>query len=195
METPKILIRNSPNEEWKSVAIDDARRISESLYIYASGCTALTELKAEAAKTIDARGCTALTELKAEAAKTIYASGCTALTELKAEAANLRKIGLGENSHELIADLRPWREEMAEAEKIFRSANPKIGDWCAWIHHEIAFERLEEPWENRFAYIAAQKPEYERAWRFRLIRPASVEQINDAVRGVGQSAAKQKVSR
>ena len=33
---------------------------------------------------IDASGCTALTELKADAAKTVYASGCTALTELKA---------------------------------------------------------------------------------------------------------------
>ena len=53
----------------------------------ASGCTALTELKADAAKTVDASGCTALTELKADAAKTVYASGCTALTELKADAA------------------------------------------------------------------------------------------------------------
>ena len=53
----------------------------------ASGCTALTELKADAADYVDARGCTALTELKADAAKTVYASGCTALTELKADAA------------------------------------------------------------------------------------------------------------
>ena len=27
-------------------------------------------------KTVDARGCTALTELKADAAKTVYARGC-----------------------------------------------------------------------------------------------------------------------
>ena len=55
--------------------------------VYASGCTALTELKADAAEYVDARGCTALTELKADAAKTVDASGCTALTELKADAA------------------------------------------------------------------------------------------------------------
>ena len=55
--------------------------------VYASGCTALTELKADAAKTVDASGCTALTELKADAAEYVYARGCTALTELKADAA------------------------------------------------------------------------------------------------------------
>jgi hypothetical protein len=44
--------------------------------VYASGCTALTELRADAAKTVDASGCTALTELRADAAKYVYASGC-----------------------------------------------------------------------------------------------------------------------
>ena len=53
----------------------------------ARGCTALTELKADAAEYVDARGCTALTELKTDAAKYVYASGCTALTELKTDAA------------------------------------------------------------------------------------------------------------
>ena len=53
----------------------------------ARGCTALTELKADAAEYVYASGCTALTELKADAAKTVYARGCTALTELKADAA------------------------------------------------------------------------------------------------------------
>ena len=53
----------------------------------ARGCTALTELKADAAQTVDARGCTALTELKADAATYVDARGCTALTELKADAA------------------------------------------------------------------------------------------------------------
>ena len=55
--------------------------------VYASGCTALTELKADAAEYVDVSGCTALTELKADAAKTVYARGCAALTELKADAA------------------------------------------------------------------------------------------------------------
>jgi hypothetical protein len=56
-------------------------------YVYAEGCTALTELKADAAKEVYARGCTALTELKADAAEYVGAIGCTALTELKADAA------------------------------------------------------------------------------------------------------------
>ena len=64
------------------------RRYKEGFQtVYASGCTALTELKADAAKTVDASGCTALTELKADAAEYVYARGCTALTELKADAA------------------------------------------------------------------------------------------------------------
>jgi hypothetical protein len=64
------------------------RRFKEGFKtVYASGCTALTELKADAAEYVDASGCTALTELKADAAKYVDASGCTALTELKADAA------------------------------------------------------------------------------------------------------------
>ncbi len=64
------------------------RRAKEGfLYVDASGCTALTELKADAAKNVYASGCTALTELKADAAEYVDASGCTALTELKADAA------------------------------------------------------------------------------------------------------------
>ena len=55
--------------------------------VYAIGCTALTELRADAAEAVYANGCTALTELRADAAKTVYASGCTALTELRADAA------------------------------------------------------------------------------------------------------------
>ena len=50
----------------------------------ASGCAALTELKAGNAKTVYASGCTALTALEAPNAKAVYASGCAALTELKA---------------------------------------------------------------------------------------------------------------
>jgi len=42
----------------------------------ASGCTALTELKADKAGYVYARGCTALTELKADSATTVDASGC-----------------------------------------------------------------------------------------------------------------------
>ena len=46
--------------------------------VYANGCTALTELKADSAPTVDASGCTALTELKADKATYVYANGCTA---------------------------------------------------------------------------------------------------------------------
>ena len=49
----------------------------------ARGCTALTELKAEAAEYVYASGCTALTELKAEAAKVVYASGCNPKLKIK----------------------------------------------------------------------------------------------------------------
>ena len=69
------------------------------------------------------------------------------------------------------APLKPWREEMAECERVFSESDPQIGDWCAWLHREITFERLMEPWENRFDYIASQKPQGERAWRFRNMRP------------------------
>jgi hypothetical protein len=56
----------------------------------ASGCTALTELKADQAEYVYARGCTALTELKADQAEYVDASGCTALTELKADQAEIK---------------------------------------------------------------------------------------------------------
>ena len=69
------------------------------------------------------------------------------------------------------APLKPWREEMAECERVFSESDPQIGDWCAWLHHEITFERLTESWKNRFDYIASQKPQGERAWRFRNMRP------------------------
>ena len=52
--------------------------------VYASGCTALTELKAEKATYVYASGCTALTELKADVAQTVYASGCNPKLVIKA---------------------------------------------------------------------------------------------------------------
>ena len=142
MNKPTIYCRNSPNEQWKSVPIEDVKRIAESLYI-------------------DARWCTALTELKADAAGV--------------------QVSLGENNYPLITDLRPWREEMAEAEAIFLAADPQRGDWCTWLHHGITFEKLSQPWRNRLEYIATQKPEEERAWRFRLMRPSSPDALKEAL--------------
>jgi len=52
--------------------------------VYAEGCTALTELKADAAKEVYARGCTALTELKADAAKYVDVRGCSPKLVIKA---------------------------------------------------------------------------------------------------------------
>jgi hypothetical protein len=40
--------------------------------VYAAGCTALTELKADAAKTVDARGCSPKLVIKAPKTARIY---------------------------------------------------------------------------------------------------------------------------
>jgi hypothetical protein len=58
--------------------------------VYASGCTALTELKADAAETVYASGCTALTELKADAAEYVYASGCNPKLIIKVKKGGVR---------------------------------------------------------------------------------------------------------
>ena len=162
MNDAKIYVRDSPNAQWQTVAFDDAKKIATSLYVYARGCTALTSLDAKAAKTVDARG-------------------CTALTSLDAKAAELSRLSLGENNHDLIIDLLPWKEERSVAIAIFEAANPQVGDWCEWIHHEIRFERLSEPWRNRFTCFDRDKPEEERAWRYRLMRPSSVEAVQHAL--------------
>ena len=81
--------------EWHIPAVSEkraraalARRFKAGFKtVYASGSTALTELRAESAQTVYARDCTALTELRAESAQTVDARGCTALTELRAESA------------------------------------------------------------------------------------------------------------
>ena len=54
-------------------------------HVDVSRCTALTELKADAAEYVDASGCTALTELKADAAEYVDASGCNPSLKIKAK--------------------------------------------------------------------------------------------------------------
>jgi hypothetical protein len=88
----------------------------------------------------------------------------------------------GQAKHDLITNLRPWQEEMEECEKAFAAADPQVGDWCAWLHHELAFERLKEPWRNRFNYVRDQKSVSELAWRFRLMRPSSLASALAAAR-------------
>ena len=192
MNKPTISIRTSPDQAWEEVPYDDLDRIAAARYINGRGCTALTSLDAPVAEKVCVAdcaalislhapiaervyvgGCTALTELRAPEARTVYALGCAALTRLHAPAAE--RIVLLPNNHEDLHDLKPWREEMADARRIFEDVNPRIGDRCMWLHHEITFERLTAPWQERFDYIATKKPEEERAWRFRLLRPTSPE--------------------
>ena len=70
-----------------------------------------------------------------------------------------------------LSDLKPWRQEMADCIAAFATANSQTGDWCQWLHHEIRFEKLTEPWRNRVNFIASTKAEAERAQRFRMMRP------------------------
>ena len=51
-------------------------------------------------------------------------------------------------------------------------ARSKVGDWMLHIHHEQAFERLDEPVKNRIRYIETKKPKRERAARLRALRPS-----------------------
>src|SRR6202167_1849167 len=145
--------------------------------VYARGCTALREWKADAAKTVDARGCTALTELKADAAKTVDASGCTALTELKADAAEYVDASAGTALSELKADARKQVNasgctaltELKAAPDAIIYTGPI--QWYWHIHHEVLFELEREPIAERIAYIERSKPEREVATRLRLLKP------------------------
>ena len=76
LEAWKFFIDQDILPDWHDAATTEKRTRAALMRRYKAGF-----------KTVDARGCTALTELKADAAKIVYASGCTALTELKADAA------------------------------------------------------------------------------------------------------------
>jgi hypothetical protein len=110
--------------------------------------------------------------------------------QAKLDAPNLQSVGgdlllYGQAKLDALTDLRPWQEEMAECERIFNEVDPQPGDWCAWLHHEITFEKLSEPWRSRFNYVRDNKPQEELAWRFRLMRPASLDQALAALRTRG----------
>jgi hypothetical protein len=53
--------------------------------------------------------------------------------------------------------------------------NTPIQAWC--LHHTQLIERLEEPVENRIAYILRSKPLGEQACRFLNLRPISLTSI------------------
>ena len=49
--------------------------------------------------------------------------------------------------------------------------NAPIGTLCWHIHHDTLYELLEEPAENRWYYILANKPQGEIETRLKLFRP------------------------
>ena len=91
----KFIVGQDKMPDWFDIDVVEKRTRAALLrrykqgfkFIDARGCTGLTELKADAAKTIYATGCISLEELKADAAETIDATGCISLKELKADAA------------------------------------------------------------------------------------------------------------
>jgi hypothetical protein len=60
-------------------------------------------------------------------------------------------------------------DEASACRKAFEQVH--VGAWVIHCHHEILFERLIEPAENRIAFILSSKPENEQALRLRLFRP------------------------
>ena len=50
---------------------------------------------------------------------------------------------------------------------------PKIGDWCWHIHHDLLLEPLSEPFENRVEYIKLNKSPDEIPMRLRLFKPVN----------------------
>ena len=91
----KVEIRPTDKiKKWPSLRAWEFRIDQDTLPVWADEAecekrtrAALQRRAKKGFKTVDAKGCTALTELKADAAQTVYAKGCTALTELKADAA------------------------------------------------------------------------------------------------------------
>ena len=60
-------------------------------------------------------------------------------------------------------------DEASACRKAFEQVH--VGAWVIHCHHEILFERLIEPAENRIAFILSSKSENEQALRLRLFRP------------------------
>ena len=88
----------------------------------------------------------------------------------------------GKTTFDSLTDIGAIEQEKAECRRVFKEINPPIGAWCMWLHHEVQFERLTEPWEKRFDYIAKYKTDNV-AKRFRLMRPLTGD-IDEAVRKV-----------
>src|SRR3990167_9332473 len=65
--------------------------------------------------------------------------------------------------------LKSIEEEAADCRAAFVGAAVGTPVWCC--HHERLYEVLEEPAENRIAYILSDKPSFERTRRLREFRP------------------------
>ena len=68
--------------------------------------------------------------------------------------------------------LKSATKEAADCRKAFK--NSKVGDYAWHCHHEVLFEKLDEPAENRITYILHSKEPHEQALRLRLFRPAKI---------------------
>ena len=65
--------------------------------------------------------------------------------------------------------LKSAEKEAADCLKAFK--NFKVGGYVVHCHHEVLYEVLNEPAENRVNYILKEKPKKEQALRLRLFRP------------------------
>jgi hypothetical protein len=67
--------------------------------------------------------------------------------------------------------LKSAEKEAADCLKAFK--NFKVGGYVVHCHHEVLYEVLNEPAENRVNYILKEKPKKEQALRLRLFRPVT----------------------
>jgi hypothetical protein len=72
------------------------------------------------------------------------------------------------------AESRTIVQATDECQKAWKD-NPSQYGWC--IHHEIEFEELREPIENRIGYILSNKPKHEQITRLDNMRPVSTASL------------------
>ena len=69
--------------------------------------------------------------------------------------------------------IKSIEEELADCRQAFAEHPDAKTVWCC--HHEVLVEELTDPFEARISYILSDKPEEERAVRFRNFRPVKDE--------------------
>ena len=69
--------------------------------------------------------------------------------------------------------IKSIEEELADCRQAFAEHPDAKTVWCC--HHEVLVEELTDPFEARISYILSDKPEEERAVRFRNFRPVKNE--------------------